>query len=314
MSLEDLCMELSRHISVVTSPKTHLHSVDARRFIAVPGKNLYFLYSIHALTLEILHQRVQNAFPFVAGTFPLSTTEVLGGPKIQSFNSFLALAAPPANCTDHIFYRTISCACGPCLTGKLLGCVNARHVPLWRSQPLRFRLKRAVLPQRNNASSIRRKLIRFRSREIKRQLPFFFCIGWSPNTQHPTVLLMSHLNVYANTVRCHVLQPHFPPTNDFGHLLSRRPYQLCSRRREQCRCDHHHAVNFSIDHILEVAVHKENGRYKNHIQRTKMQVADDSYYLVDLSDTPKNEKLYDSYAVKRLHYFNDFLTCVDPDY
>ena len=171
MSLEDLCVELRNSISVMSSSKQYAHSIDARRFIAVNGMLISIAHIPFAIYVFYIHILATTPFllcpSHAAGTFPISTTKVLGSPPIRPFHSFLALANPPPECHDHIFYRTISCACGPCLMGSLVGCDDARHVPLWRSQRLTFRPKRALITQAANAARVRRALILYKSRIIK---------------------------------------------------------------------------------------------------------------------------------------------------
>ena len=44
-----------------------------------------------------------------------------------------------------------------------------------------------------------------------------------------------------------------------------------------------------------------------------MQPLEGPYTLIDLTDNKRNELLFDKYAAKRLSYFNDFVTVIDPE-
>ena len=142
-------------------------------------------------------------------------------------------------------------------------------------------------------------------KEHKEELPLSYCLARQADSQCPTVLLMSHLQLNALTVRRHVLQPFNNKPNDFGHCLCVFPLNRCNNIEGRCNCNlEHHATNFPISDILEVAVFRENGRYKTHFQRTRGK----EEALVDLPSTPKCDLVFEKYATKRIQYFNDYFT------
>ena len=240
------------------------------------------------------------------GTFPLGNEIVRGVPQMRTNLSFMALGDPAPQHRNKIYHRFVSCACSQCIVGSFDGCENPTLVPMWSSSTLNFSPKPPLRTQQRNASDIKRRIQNLvNSRDL---LPSYYCLGWKAEVQHPTVLVMSHLRLNENTVRCHVLHPHNAPPNDFGHCLSRRPNILCPLLAERCQCGGHHAENFEYQHILEVATFKENGQLKSHLQRVRVQERGLPYSLVDLSSNPRNETLFESYARKCLQYFNDFFT------
>jgi len=198
------------------------------------------------------------------------------------------------------------------MTGQLNGCLNQGFVPRWRSESLRFQPKPALMSFRRNASTIQGLLDRYRQR--KADFPFFFCLARIENVQHPTILLMTHLATNDCTARYNVLESHFPALNDFGHCRCRRPNVVCARLANRCRCQLQHAVDFPIEHILEVAVYSVNRVLKNHFQRVTGQPQGEDYALYDLSSNARNDAVFDKYAAKRLQYFNDFRTLAEPNH
>ena len=220
--------------------------------------------------------------------------------------SFLALGNPSAAQLNHIHYRSFSCACPACWTGEFQGCQNAHLVPRWQSAKMSFKIKTLARGQQRNASDIRKLLVSLK--DHKEEVPEFYCLARKPTIQCPTVLLMSHLSINDLTVRCHELKPHNFKANDFGHCLSVLPNDRCNKIKDRCQCDLNHSVNFNIADILEVAVYKEHGRFKNHFQRARGQEEGLPFGLVDLAPNPRNDSLFDKYARKRFQYFNDFFT------
>ena len=217
--------------------------------------------------------------------------------------SFLALGNPSANHNNTIFYRTASCTCSACWTGEFEGCENADIVPRWQSAKMAFHKKPLARSNQRNTADIR-KIIQT-LKDHKQELPIYYCLARQGDSQCPTVLLMSHLQLNALTVRCHVLQPFQNKANDFGHCLNLFPLNRCNNIEGRCNCNlDNHATNFQISDILEVAVFRENGRYKTHFQRTR----GEEEALVDLPSTPKGDLLFEKYATKRFQYFNDLFT------
>ena len=303
MTLDEIVTLLTTELTVLAGDKSALHSVHERIFFSVHGMRMY-IFSRPLITFLAKH--VLPFFICSDGTFPLATEIVRGAPPMRPNLSFMAFGNPTPQQTNKIFHRMVSCACAPCIRGSLGGCLNSTLVPLWSSSSLTFAPKPPLRTLQRNAADVKRKIQHLvDSRET---FPFYYCLAWTPQIQHPTVLLMSHLRLNENTVRCHVLTSHNALPNDFGHCISRQPNVLCPRLAVRCQCGGHHAENFEYQHILEVATFKENGVHKTHIQRLRVQERGLPFTLVDLPSNPRNESLFENYARKRLQYFNDFFT------
>jgi hypothetical protein len=190
--------------------------------------------------------------------------------------------------------------------GHLDNCVNNTFVPQWNSENLTIRQQPPPLPRARRATDVFNKLKSYKQR--RGELPFYFCLGWRPNIQQPTILYMSHLRISRQSIRCHVLSLHGPTPNNFAHCLSELPRNLCQNTAERCACANKHAENFPLENILEVAVYTENRTVKNHFQRVRGQPQRQDFELFDLPPNKRNDLLFTSYATKRLEFFNDFFT------
>ena len=242
------------------------------------------------------------------GSFPISTQIVSGTPQIRPNLCFLALGNPPPAMANRIHFRSCSCPCHHCITGRLDSCVNGGFVPQWNSELLTFRNPNPPISQARHSANIRTKLETFRRRRA--DIPSFYCLAWRANVQQPwlTILHMSNLPVGRNTVRCHVLPLNSAAANNFGHCLCELPRNLCPDTQEACACANFHAQDFPIENILEVAVYVENRQWKNHLGRVRGQPQGANFELMDLPSNKPNDAMFHNYARKRLQFFNDFFT------
>jgi len=190
------------------------------------------------------------------------------------------------------------------MLGKLHSCANSGFVSDWEETVLDFRPCTPLIGICDNEMQMWNQIHALQNE--KDTLPFYCCLAWVGEVQHPTVLYIKHLRLFQRTVRCHVLHPHKAVVNDFGWTLVLRPLQLCSKLASDCNCTLQHAQNFPLKHILAIAVSKgNNDRHRSLFAVSKSGTAPPGYQLIHLPMTKEGDEVFESFSTKRLQYFND---------
>jgi hypothetical protein len=200
------------------------------------------------------------------------------------------------------------------MAGKLnVPCRNYPFVSNWEHSVVEFR---PLPPPINQADNEREMWSLLKHLEMeKASLPFYCCLAWVGEVQHPTVLYIKHLRLNQRTVRCHVLLPHNPVLNDFGWTLVCRPTQLCNKMENDCNCPLQHATNFPIKDILSVAISNVgdlNRPHRSLFAVSRTETAPPGCQLIYLPMTKEADEVFECFAQKRLNFFNDLILRSEP--